>query len=106
VTLPPATAAGSVLVEVISTTVAAERYAVTVSPPAPSALSGGAEAAASYPAGSVLQLTAVPNAGYAFVEWGGALRGATNPQRLTVTGPLTITATFKVADVLLPIVAR
>jgi hypothetical protein len=57
---------------------------------------------ATYPVGSVLELTAIPNPLYEFVRWGGALSGAMNPQQVTVTGPLTIVATFAPAPVYLP----
>jgi hypothetical protein len=43
---------------------------------------------------TAVPVTAAPNANYAFSGFTGALSGTTNPQTLTMTGPLAITATF------------
>ncbi|MGL4650161.1 MAG: InlB B-repeat-containing protein, partial [Caldilineaceae bacterium] len=78
-----------------------------VSSPAAGSL-GAAEVAASYPIGTVLRLTAVPDEGFRFVAWGGAVTGSTNPEQVTVNGPLSITARFERGgpDVYLPLVER
>jgi hypothetical protein len=47
-----------------------------------------------YPAGTVLTVTATPDAGAAFTGFGGALTGTTTPQQLTVDGDKTVTAAF------------
>ena len=47
-----------------------------------------------YNDGEVVQLTAVPAAGWAFSGWSGDLTGATNPQNLTMDADKTVTATF------------
>jgi len=49
---------------------------------------------ASYHLGDVVRLTATPVAGWSFSGWSGALSGSANPADLTVTGNLTVTATF------------
>lgn len=47
-----------------------------------------------YPLGSLISLTATPNAGAYFVNWTGALSGSVNPQFLVMNGPQSITAVF------------
>src|SRR5439155_22591980 len=47
-----------------------------------------------YPNGTTVQLTAVPNAGSAFSGWSGALTGSTNPANLLMDADKTVTATF------------
>jgi uncharacterized repeat protein (TIGR02543 family) len=44
--------------------------------------------------GDVVQLTAVPVAGYSFSSWSGALTGSTNPTTITLNGDKTVTANF------------
>ena len=51
-------------------------------------------AGGTYPAGMVVQLTAVPNTGYAFSGWSGALSGTTNPITITMDGNKTVGAAF------------
>lgn len=48
-----------------------------------------------YHAGTVVELTAVPAAGYKFVSWSGANNTTTNPLQITVSGNATYTATFE-----------
>jgi hypothetical protein len=77
-----------------------------VSSPAAGSL-GAANVAASYPIGTVLRLTAVPNPGFRFVAWGGAVTGSSNPVEVTVNGPLSITARFeRTFSLYLPFVDR
>lgn len=45
-------------------------------------------------AGSLVSVSAMPNAGYAFNGFSGALSGTLNPQNLTVNEPATVTANF------------
>jgi len=48
-----------------------------------------------YSGGTVVTLTATPNAGYAFTNWSGDLSGTTNPEYLTMSGgPKSVTANF------------
>ncbi len=47
-----------------------------------------------YQAGTQVQLTALPGAGWTFEGWSGDLGGADNPTILTMDGNKTITATF------------
>jgi hypothetical protein len=47
-----------------------------------------------YDAGSVVQLTATPDAGYGFAGWSGDATGNTNPLGVTMTADKNITATF------------
>ncbi len=49
---------------------------------------------ASYAAGSTVQLTATPAAGWSFVGWSGDLSGSTNPATITMSSAKTVTATF------------
>jgi hypothetical protein len=48
-----------------------------------------------YAAGSQVQLTASPNGGYSFAQFQEDLRGTTNPQTLTMSGPRRVTAVFQ-----------
>lgn len=48
----------------------------------------------SYAPGTVVTATAVPNIGYKFQAWGGALSGSVNPSGLTVNANKVISATF------------
>jgi len=49
---------------------------------------------ANYPPNSVVTLTAVPTAGYAFDSWSGDASGRRNPLAVTMSSNLTITANF------------
>jgi uncharacterized repeat protein (TIGR02543 family) len=49
---------------------------------------------ATYPYGTVVQLTAAPNTGWTFVSWSGNLSGSTNPTSITMTGNKSVTAHF------------
>ena len=51
-----------------------------------------------YNAGTSVQLTASPNAGFQFGNWTGGLSGGTNPQSLTMTAPRNVTANFSVSN--------
>jgi hypothetical protein len=50
---------------------------------------------ASYHFGDRVQVEAVPDAGWAFVGWNGALSGTANPANLVVTGSTEVIATFE-----------
>ncbi len=45
-------------------------------------------------AGSLVSVGATPNAGNTFTGFSGALTGTANPQNLTVSGPMSVTANF------------
>ena len=47
-----------------------------------------------YPAGTVVTVTAVPNAGYVLNNWSGDLSGSANPTTLTMTADQSVTANF------------
>jgi uncharacterized repeat protein (TIGR02543 family) len=47
-----------------------------------------------YDSGTVVELTAVANAGWQFSGWSGDLTGSTNPAGITMDGDKTVTATF------------
>lgn len=47
-----------------------------------------------YAYGETITVTAVPDAGWMFAQWGGGLSGNQNPQVLTVTQSFSITASF------------
>jgi hypothetical protein len=53
-------------------------------------------AAPSYDYGAMVTLTATPNAGYGFIDWGLGASGTDNPLILTLTGSLTVLARFRV----------
>ena len=48
-----------------------------------------------YAGGSTILLTAVPNNGYEFVNWEGAVASSANPLSVTVNGDMTLTAHFR-----------
>ena len=50
-----------------------------------------------YNSGAAVQLTASPAPGFAFTGFSGALGGTTNPQTVTLSGPLSVTAHFLAA---------
>jgi uncharacterized repeat protein (TIGR02543 family) len=54
--------------------------------------------------GDVVQLTAVPNTGWHFVEWTGGLSGSNNPESITMNGDRTVTAVFARDSVTLTII--
>jgi uncharacterized repeat protein (TIGR02543 family) len=47
-----------------------------------------------YHYGEAVLLTAIPNLGWRFDHWSGDLSGSTNPAELTITGNMSVTATF------------
>jgi uncharacterized repeat protein (TIGR02543 family) len=49
---------------------------------------------ATYPYGTVVQLTAVANTGWVFSSWTGNLSGSTNPASITMNGNKSVTAHF------------
>src|SRR5581483_8825694 len=68
---------------------------------AASPLAGGSISPASgwFDAGSVLSLTASPNAGYVFSSFSGAVNAASSPQSLTLNAPASVTANFSASAV-------
>ncbi len=48
-----------------------------------------------YPHGTLVELTAEPDDGWEFIEWGGDASGDENPINVTVEGETTVTATFE-----------
>ncbi len=51
----------------------------------------------SFPDGTSVSVEAVPDSGYQFSGWSGALSGSTNPTSITMNGDKSVTATFSVA---------
>jgi uncharacterized repeat protein (TIGR02543 family) len=49
---------------------------------------------ATYPYGTVVQLTAIANSGWTFSSWSGNLSGSTNPTSITMNGNKSVTAHF------------
>ncbi len=49
----------------------------------------------SYDAGTVVNLEAIPDSGWKFIGWSGALTGTTNPADLTMDGNKSVTAEFE-----------
>jgi hypothetical protein len=55
---------------------------------------GGLPAGSNIAAGSLVTVTAVPNAGYVFASFSGAVTGTTSPQSFTISGPANVAANF------------
>ena len=70
-----------------------EQFTVDVASNGPGTVVLG-PALSSYGCGDVVTLTAQPDPAAAFVEWGGALSGSSNPATLTVNADANITAEF------------
>ncbi|GAF95838.1 unnamed protein product, partial [marine sediment metagenome] len=49
-----------------------------------------------YDHGTVVSLTALPDSGYHFTDWGGDLSGSTNPENLTMDSDKSVTANFSI----------
>ncbi|NLD91573.1 MAG: InlB B-repeat-containing protein [Fibrobacter sp.] len=49
-----------------------------------------------YDSGSVVALTAVPNAGYQFTGWSGGITGTTNPSSVTMIAAKSVIANFEI----------
>ncbi|MFP3901103.1 MAG: InlB B-repeat-containing protein [Acidimicrobiia bacterium] len=71
----------------------AEAYELTTTVSGAGAIDRSPDAG-SYESGTVVTLTAVPESGWLFEGWGGAASGTENPTTVTVTEPLTVSATF------------
>ena len=56
-----------------------------------------------YPYETVVELTAVPNDGWKFVEWQGDLSGNENPEIITIEEEVNVTAVFEIAEYVLDI---
>ena len=68
-------------------------YSLTLAPTAGGSIDASPPGG-SYFAGTVVTLSAVPSAGFAFGGWGATLSGAVNPATLEVTGNASVTASF------------
>ena len=55
-----------------------------------------------YNSGTVLELTALSDDGWEFVEWKEDLSGSDNPQQITIDGPKTVKAVFTESKVYIP----
>jgi hypothetical protein len=69
-------------------------YTLTVSVSPVGSGSVALNASAPYYYGDVVSLTATPSAGWSFSSWSGDLTGSANPATLTITGNMSVTATF------------
>jgi uncharacterized repeat protein (TIGR02543 family) len=58
-----------------------------------------------YDSGSVVALTAVPNAGYQFTGWSGGITGTTNPSSVTMNAAKSVTANFAIKTYALTVTA-
>ncbi len=88
---PPPSTGGTVTVDVVTAAEAVDTklFPVDVAP------ASAASVNTLYAYGTVLKFTAVPAAGYHFTLWGfGSLSSSQNPIEVTVTGPLSVTASF------------
>lgn len=54
-----------------------------------------------YDSGAVVQLTAIPNTGYHFVDWSGDLTGITNPTVIEMNSNKNVTANFAINQYLI-----
>lgn len=72
-------------------------YTLDVTPVGSGSVSRSPEKAA-YAQDEPVTLTAVPQVGYRFVSWGGALSGETNPATIIMSENKTVTATFLEAE--------
>ena len=55
-----------------------------------------------YNSGQVVQVTATPNSGAPFAGFSGGLTGTANPQNVTMSGPVSVTANFTTNFTLMP----
>jgi uncharacterized protein (TIGR03437 family) len=55
-----------------------------------------------FPSGTQIAVTAVPNAGYKFVGWGGDLSGAASPGYLTMSAPHSVVAVLQAVPLISP----
>ena len=69
----------------------------------PGGIDCGATCSADYSAGTVVTLNATPSAGYVFAGWSGAGCTGTGACVATVNGPLTVTASFALAQFVLAV---
>ena len=60
----------------------------------------------SYNYGDVVQLTAVPAAGWYFSGWTGDVVSTDNPLTITITGNMTLTANYGTYSMWLPVIMR
>ncbi|NLD94682.1 MAG: hypothetical protein GX639_18655, partial [Fibrobacter sp.] len=58
-----------------------------------------------YDSGTVVKLTAVPDAGYQFTGWSGGITGTTNPSSVTMNEAKTVTANFVIKSFTLSVTA-
>ena len=72
-------------------TFATQYYLTTSASPAPG---GSITPGGWYNSGAIATVSATPNAGYVFTGFSGSLSGTTNPGSLTMTAPMSVTATF------------
>ena len=70
-----------------------EEYAVNITAAGSGTVTKSPDAA-SYVAGTVITLSAAPEAGYEFTGWGGDLSGSANPLPVAVNSNMNVTATF------------
>jgi uncharacterized repeat protein (TIGR02543 family) len=73
-------------------------YSITIDPTPTGGSIALDPATGPYAPGSIVNVTAVPDSGYEFVEWQGDLIGSTNPTSLTMDGNKTISASFQQSD--------
>jgi hypothetical protein len=59
-------------------------------------VNGSITTATSFPAGTVVEMTASPNTNYSFSSWSGDLTGTTNPTTVTMNANKTVTANFAI----------
>ena len=65
-----------------------------VSPSGSGSVAANPASAGYYTAGTSVQLTASPGAGYQFSNWSGDVSGSANPQSITMNAPHSVTANF------------
>jgi len=67
---------------------------IAIASPASGGSIGWSPKTASYTPGTVVTLTAIPDAGYVFAGWSGALSGTKNPTTITMDADKKVTASF------------
>lgn len=79
---------------VVANFVASQLYTLSVSVPGGGGTVTQNPPGPNYPSGTTVTLTAVPNAGKKFVQWGGDASGTNPSTQVTMTGNKAVTATF------------
>ena len=83
---------------------AAMTYSLTVTPVGSGTVQLDPPGGGPYPEGTTVQLTAVADAGWQFVDWSGEVSGTANPVSVLMDGNKAVTATFEL-DTIAPTIS-